>query len=71
MSTSQTLIKSGQSLDDFLSTFWTSHLHQIEDEVTDFKKHELPLARIKKVMKSDPGVYQPPIIYPLTIQLRR
>ncbi|TIB90560.1 histone-fold-containing protein [Wallemia mellicola] len=56
MSTSQTLIKSGQSLDDFLSTFWTSHLHQIEDEVTDFKKHELPLARIKKVMKSDPGV---------------
>ncbi|TIA87450.1 hypothetical protein E3P99_03174 [Wallemia hederae] len=50
------LIRSGQSLDDFLSSFWTSHLHQIENEDTDFKKHELPLARIKKVMKSDPSV---------------
>ncbi|TIA81209.1 hypothetical protein E3P89_02155 [Wallemia ichthyophaga] len=48
------LIRSGQTLDEFLSSFWTSHLREIENEDSDFKKHDLPLARIKKVMKSDP-----------------
>ncbi|EOR02853.1 Nuclear transcription factor Y subunit C-2 [Wallemia ichthyophaga EXF-994] len=50
------LIRSGQTLDEFLSSFWTSHLREIENEDSDFKKHDLPLARIKKVMKSDPSV---------------
>ncbi|KAL1208305.1 Nuclear transcription factor Y subunit C-6 [Cardamine amara subsp. amara] len=33
--------------------FW---LQQIETMTTDFKSHQLPLSRIKKIMKSDPEV---------------
>ena len=49
------LIKPGQNLEEFLQSFWTNQIDQVESEISDFKKHELPLARIKKVMKTDPG----------------
>lgn len=38
-----------------LSMFWTGQLSEIE-AVTDFKNHQLPLARIKKIMKADEDV---------------
>ena len=52
------------NLDDSLATFWTSQLKDMHDLVTykqqseqDFKTHnDLPLARIKRIMKSDEDV---------------
>ncbi|PVV05278.1 hypothetical protein BB560_000199 [Smittium megazygosporum] len=41
-------------LQKFSTDFWLSQLQEIQDEYLDFKSHTLPLARIKKVMKSDP-----------------
>ncbi|CAN8251771.1 unnamed protein product [Cochlearia groenlandica] len=38
-----------------LQTFWTYQRHEIE-QVNDFKNHQLPLARIKKIMKADEDV---------------
>ena len=38
-----------------LQTFWQQQMKGIE-RVTDFKSHSLPLARIKKIMKSDEDV---------------
>eukprot|EP01102_Stenamoeba_stenopodia_P022597 TRINITY_DN9498_c0_g3_i1.p1 TRINITY_DN9498_c0_g3~~TRINITY_DN9498_c0_g3_i1.p1 ORF type:complete len:227 (-),score=47.44 TRINITY_DN9498_c0_g3_i1:80-760(-) len=35
--------------------FWQQQMREIEEE-TDFKNHQLPLARIKKIMKSDEDV---------------
>jgi nuclear transcription factor Y gamma len=43
-------------LDDFLRTFWSDQIKIAEEENPDFKHPSLPLARIKKVMKSDPDV---------------
>ncbi|CAM8922111.1 unnamed protein product [Rhodiola kirilowii] len=38
-----------------LQMFWTYQRQEIE-QVTDFKNHQLPLARIKKIMKADEDV---------------
>ncbi|KAI5065462.1 hypothetical protein GOP47_0020157 [Adiantum capillus-veneris] len=38
-----------------LRHFWTSQTEEIE-HVNDFKSHQLPLARIKKIMKTDEDV---------------
>ncbi|CAM6083230.1 unnamed protein product [Calypogeia fissa] len=38
-----------------LSMFWNSQMAEIE-HVNDFKTHQLPLARIKKIMKADEDV---------------
>lgn len=38
-----------------LQAFWTSQMQEIE-QVTEFRNHNLPLARIKKIMKSDEDV---------------
>ncbi|KAJ2889955.1 CCAAT- binding transcription factor component, partial [Coemansia aciculifera] len=50
------MINSPESLGQFQLKFWKAHMASIEDNVPDFKLHLLPLARIKKVMKSDPDV---------------
>ncbi|KAF9929626.1 hypothetical protein FBU30_001415 [Linnemannia zychae] len=39
-----------------LHSFWMNQLHDIENVPQDFKIHHLPLARIKKVMKTDEDV---------------
>lgn len=39
-----------------LSTYWMSALRDIQDAEHNYKEHQLPLARIKKVMKADPEV---------------
>ncbi|KAF9510768.1 hypothetical protein BS47DRAFT_1299838 [Hydnum rufescens UP504] len=49
-------VNSGDSLEAFLPAFWMRQLTVAEDEAPDFRHPSLPLARIKKVMKSDPDV---------------
>ncbi|KAH8148112.1 uncharacterized protein LAJ45_07876 [Morchella importuna] len=41
---------------DILTTYWQQTINQLENEEHDYKLHQLPLARIKKVMKADPEV---------------
>lgn len=47
---------SGLNLDDFLTQFWTKHMGIVEVDEGDARNLTLPLARIKKVMKSDEDV---------------
>ncbi|KAJ2345326.1 CCAAT- binding transcription factor component [Coemansia erecta] len=49
-------INSTEALQQFQAAFWKAHTSGIDDNMPDFKVHLLPLARIKKVMKSDPDV---------------
>jgi len=39
-----------------LTTYWQQTISNLENETHDYKIHQLPLARIKKVMKADPDV---------------
>lgn len=39
-----------------LQSFWQTQLQSVEQSEPDFKTFQLPLARIKKVMKSDEDV---------------
>ncbi len=39
-----------------LNNFWQAQLQLIEQSDLDFKNYQLPLARIKKVMKTDDDV---------------
>jgi nuclear transcription factor Y gamma len=41
---------------DILATYWQNTINHLETDTHDFKIHQLPLARIKKVMKADPEV---------------
>lgn len=41
---------------DILSTYWQGCLRHLEDADHNYKEHQLPLARIKKVMKADEEV---------------
>jgi histone H3/H4 len=41
---------------DILTTYWQQVINHLESENHDYKIHQLPLARIKKVMKADPEV---------------
>lgn len=41
-----------------ISNFWQAQLQLLESSEVDFKNHQLPLARIKKVMKTDDDVKQ-------------
>merc|ERR1712000_64918 len=41
---------------DILTTYWQQTISHLETEKHDYKLHQLPLARIKKVMKADPEV---------------
>ncbi|KAI9143478.1 histone-fold-containing protein [Paraphysoderma sedebokerense] len=47
---------SAQHHNQMVQNFWQNTLHQMEHMEIDFKNHPLPLARIKKVMKSDGDV---------------
>lgn len=50
------MVEPHQDLNDFLESFWTRQMGNVERENPDFKTYPLPLARIKKVMKSDEAV---------------
>lgn len=39
-----------------MNTYWQNQITKLETEDHDYKIHQLPLARIKKVMKADPEV---------------
>lgn len=41
---------------DILTTYWQQTINHLESADHDYKLHQLPLARIKKVMKADPEV---------------
>ncbi|KAG7118361.1 Transcriptional activator HAP5 like protein [Verticillium longisporum] len=41
---------------DILTTYWQQTINHLESDTHDYKLHQLPLARIKKVMKADPDV---------------
>jgi histone H3/H4 len=41
---------------DILTTYWQQIINHLETDTHDYKLHQLPLARIKKVMKADPDV---------------
>lgn len=41
---------------DILTTYWQHVINHLENDNHDYKIHQLPLARIKKVMKADPEV---------------
>ncbi|CAG8669151.1 20124_t:CDS:2, partial [Racocetra fulgida] len=43
----------------FMTQFWNKQIMVAEQFESDFKNHPLPLARIKKVMKSDQDVKAP------------
>ncbi|TFK53293.1 histone-fold-containing protein [Heliocybe sulcata] len=56
MSSSTPYVQSGDPLHEFLRSFWQRQVDQAEQETPDYRHPPLPLARIKKVMKSDPEV---------------
>ena len=55
-SSSKPFVQAGQPLNEFLPTFWQRQIDAAEQETPDYRHPPLPLARIKKVMKSDPEV---------------
>jgi len=46
----------GQQVAELMQAFWQSQYQKVDKDPIDFKFHQLPLARIKKVMKSDEDV---------------
>jgi len=52
----QPFVQPGEPLNDFLRSFWQRQVDTAEQETPDYRHPALPLARIKKVMKSDPDV---------------
>ncbi|KIJ33169.1 hypothetical protein M422DRAFT_183532 [Sphaerobolus stellatus SS14] len=54
--TQEPFVQSGDQLETFLRSFWQRQVTTAEEETPDFRHPPLPLARIKKVMKSDPDV---------------
>ncbi|KAK7001673.1 histone-fold-containing protein [Favolaschia claudopus] len=63
----QPYVQTGEPLNDFLRSFWQRQIDAAEQETPDYRHPPLPLARIKKVMKSDPDVkvrlFSPPILF--------
>jgi len=49
-------VQPGEPLQEFLPSFWRRQIDAAEQETPDYRHPPLPLARIKKVMKSDPDV---------------
>jgi hypothetical protein len=55
--TPEPFVRHGDQIDQFLLNFWQRQIEQAESEPPPYGRHPpLPLARIKKVMKSDPDV---------------
>ncbi|TFK59896.1 histone-fold-containing protein [Pluteus cervinus] len=52
----QPYVQPGEPLNEFLKSFWQRQINAAELETPDYRHPPLPLARIKKVMKSDPDV---------------
>ena len=63
-------VQPGDLLPEFLRSFWQRQVDTAEQEMPDFRHPPLPLARIKKVMKSDPEVKVSDMRVPLSQVLR-
>ena len=59
---SASVLEPHQDLHTFLEAFWTRQMDDMESGDPDFKVYNLPLARIKKVMKSDEEVKVSPVL---------
>lgn len=55
-------VQPGEPLQEFLPSFWRRQIDVAEQETPDYRHPPLPLARIKKVMKSDPDVKVRPLL---------
>jgi len=65
MSPSTPYVQPGEPLNELLRSFWQRQVDAAEQETPDYRHPPLPLARIKKVMKSDPDVkVSRPLLYP-------
>lgn len=53
MDSTENMVQSNMAL---LNTFWQTQFQLLENGEPDFKNYQLPLARIKKVMKTDEDV---------------
>lgn len=51
-------LQSQQIQQQWVQLFWQKQMQEIE-ETSDFKNHQLPLARIKKIMKTDEDIKVP------------
>jgi nuclear transcription factor Y gamma len=49
-------VQAGDDLNLFLRGFWKRQIQSAEHDPVDVRHPALPLARIKKVMKSDPEI---------------
>ncbi|KAG2053172.1 histone-fold-containing protein [Suillus hirtellus] len=56
MSPTTPYVQFREPLNDFLRSFWQQQVDAVEQETPDYRHPPLPLACIKKVMKSDPDV---------------
>jgi nuclear transcription factor Y gamma len=54
--TPRPFVQAGDELNAFLHAFWKRQIATAETESLDARHPALPLARIKKVMKSDPEI---------------
>jgi len=68
---SQPFVQPGEPLNDFLRSFWQRQIDTAEQEMPDYRHPALPLARIKKVMKSDPDVKVSFFFSPKNLVFRR
>lgn len=64
MNRRDSMVQSNMAL---LNTFWQSQFQLLETGEPDFKNYQLPLARIKKVMKTDDDVH--PMVYIFSLSL--
>lgn len=67
--TTQPFVRPGEPLHEFLRSFWQRQVDAAEQETPDYRHPPLPLARIKKVMKSDPEVKVRFLLYPLSYRI--
>ena len=56
VSEAQQATSTAQQITEMMAAFWATQMQEIEQGHIDFKVQNLPLARIKKVMKSDEDV---------------
>ena len=56
-------VQPGEPLQEFLPSFWRRQIDAAEQDTPDYRHPPLPLARIKKVMKSDPDVKVRPLLF--------
>lgn len=66
--TNDPYVRHGDQLENFLVSFWQRQVDTAENDPPPYGRHPpLPLARIKKVMKSDPDVRVSAFLEPIRV----